>query len=236
MRYPYRQPYYHPGYYSRDGTGMTLKEKIQYSLLGIIVVGGALIVGGNAIRKAAADNEQKKTLDDGSAATYAKQIRMAFENDGWWGTDVTAIRNAMRAIPNRALFREVLASYAKLYNKSLLADMQDELTTSEYQEMLYIISAKPESGKTNAVTVQMLDGWARRLKAAFDASYGFVPGTDEDAIKAVFMELPTQQAFMQTAMVYSQLYNSNLADDLKGELEFWEYDSFMQMIYSKPKV
>ena len=67
------------------------------------------------------------------------------------------------------------------------------------------------------------DGWAKRLKAAFDKSYGFMPGTDEDAIKAVFNEIPTQKAFVLTGIWYKKLYASNMMTDLKGELEMWEY-------------
>ena len=236
MRYPYRQPYYQP--YYGQAQGMTLKDKLQYSLLGIIVVGGALIWGSNAIRKASANSEQKKTLEDGSAATYAKQIRMAFENDGYWGTDKDTLRNAMRAVPTKAMFREVLKSYAKLYNSSLLGDMQGELKATEYQEMLYIIAAKPEDSRSNpqGITSDMVSGWAKRLKAAFDITYSFIPGTDEEAIKAVFLEIPTQYAFALVGSAYRQMYGNDLVAALKSELEFWEYDDYMQMIYNKPKV
>ena len=75
----------------------------------------------------------------------------------------------------------------------------------------------------------------RRLKAAFDISYGPFPGTDEDAIKAVFMEIPTQSDFLKTGIAYHQEFNRNLTKDLKTELEFWEYETFMQIINTKPK-
>ena len=38
--------------------GFTLKEKVQYSLLGLIVVGGAVVIGRNWIRKARANHEE----------------------------------------------------------------------------------------------------------------------------------------------------------------------------------
>ena len=77
--------------------------------------------------------------------------------------------------------------------------------------------------------------WARRLKAAFDITYGPFPGTDEDAIKAVFMEIPSQAAFAQVGIAYKKEYSKDLISDLKSELEFWEYAPMMQIINTKPK-
>jgi hypothetical protein len=218
--------------------GFTLKEKIRYSLLGIVVVGGALLVGRGIIRKAAAKNEQKKTLEEGSAPTYAKQIKMAFHNDGWPGTDKEALRQAMRSIPSKSEFRKVMSSYQRLYNSSLLGDMQNALKSTEYNELLYIVAAKPETYNPSApmlLTAQQTGAWAKRLKAAFDITYGPFPGTDEQAIKAVFLEIPTQAAFGQVAAVYKSLYGNELDADLKSELEFWEYGPMMQIISNKPK-
>jgi hypothetical protein len=224
--------------YIQPEQGFTLKEKVQYSLLGIIVVGGAVIIGRNWVKKARSNNEERKTLEVGTAPTIAKQIKMAFDNDGWFGTDKDALRQAIRDIPSKSEFRKVMVSYQKLYNSSLLGDMQKELKSSEYSEMLYIVSAKPETFSPNApkqLTMGELQGWAKRLKAAFDIVYGPFPGTDEPAIKAVFLEIPTQEIFAQVGAVYKSMYGNDLIADLKSELEFWEYDPMMQIINSKPK-
>lgn len=215
---------------------LSTKETIQYSLLGLVILGGAVLIGRSVIKKAIVKNEQAKTLEEGSAPTYAKQVKMAFQNDGWWGTDTAALRSALRSIPSKEEFRKVMASYQRLYSSSLLGDMQAELKSSEYNEMLYIISAKPESnGGQVAIGIDQLQAWAKRLKAAFDMTYGFMPGTDEEAIKAVFLEIPTQSTFAQVGTIYQALYGSGLIDDLKSELEFWEYDTMLQIIYNKPK-
>ncbi len=216
---------------------LTVQEKIQYSLLGIVLLGGVVMAGRSIVKRAVAKNEQKKTLSDGSPATYAKQIKMAFDNDGWLGTDKESLREVFRNIPTVSDFKKTVASYQKLYNRNLLADMQSELKTTEYNEMLAIVSVKPKTGTTdtNVVNKEQLQAWAKRLKAAFEISYGPFPGTDEDAIKAVFIELPTQTAFAQVAAMYKSLFGDELIDDLKSELEFWEYQPMLQIINSKPK-
>lgn len=225
------------GYY-QPGQEFTLKERIQYSLLGIIVVGGAVIIGRNWVRKARTNHEELKTLSDGNAPTIAKQIKMAFENDGWFGTDKDTLRQAIRDIPSRSDFRKVMVSYQKLYNSSLLGDMQKELKSTEYNEMLYIVSAKPETYSHNEpkqLTTADLQGWAKRLNAAFNIYYGPFPGTDESAIKAVLLEIPTQEVFNQVTVVYQSLFGNDMIAEMKSELELWEYDPMMQIINSKPK-
>lgn len=217
----------------------TLKEKFTYAILGIVVIGGSFLIGRSMIRKAKADNEERKTYEDGNAATYAKQIKMAFENDGWPGTDEEALRNVLRKIASKEDFKNVLTSYERLYNNSLMRDMKDELQATEYNEMLAIIAGKPDRispGKKYGVTAQQYQSWARRLKAAFDITYGPIPGTDEPAIKAVFMEIPTQMDFQKVGRAYTQEYGSDLITDLKSELEFWEYSPMMKIIYDKPKM
>lgn len=233
---------YHDSYSPPSGElegAFTLEEKIKYGLLGLVILGGSFFIGRSIIRKARSTSEEKKTYEEGSTATYAKQIRMAFENDMWWGwgTDEDSLRKTIRAIPSRDEFKKVINSYQKLYSRSMMADMQDELTTSEYKEMLAIIAAKPEKG--NAVQPTQLSpvqyqSWAKRLRAAFEISYWFLPGTDEDAIKSVFLEIPTQSAFAETAKAYQTLYGDSLTSDLKSELEFYEYDPMMGIIMKKP--
>lgn len=217
----------------------TLKEKLTYGIIGMVVIGGSFFIGRSIVRKARATSEEKKTYEEGNPATFAKQIKMAFENDNWlgWGTDEEALRKTLQAIPSKDAMRKVISSYQKLYARSMMADMQSDLTTSEYNEMLAIIAAKPESGNSTIIPKSspvQYQSWAKRLKAAFDITYWFLPGTDEDAIKAVFIEMPTQADFWQTAQAYQALYGTTLLSDLKSELEFWEYAPMMDIIMKKP--
>jgi len=214
---------------------LTLKEKILYGAGGLVVLGGGFILIRKWILHAISNREEKKTMDDGSPATFAKQVKMAFENDGWPGTDTTALRNTLREIPDRKTFDDVVKSYRKLYNGNLMYDLSDELQTTEYNEMLQIIEAKPKKRGAKLSPEEQYSSWAKRLQAAFDKSYGPFPGTDEKAIIAVFNEMPTQNAFVRTGVAYMRLYGKNLIEELKSELEFGEYETYMSTILRKPK-
>lgn len=211
----------------------TLKEKILYALGGIIVIGGTIYIGQKLVKKGIANREEKKSFDEGSTATVAKQIKMAFENDGWPGSNTPELRRILREVDSKEEMKKVSRSYQKLYNSNLFKDMSDELQTTEYNEMLSILASKPD--RKGQQGVMDYSGWAKRLKSAFEKSYGPFPGTDEDAITAVFVEIPSQAAFLEVAKAYWKLYNSSLIEDLKSELEMWEYADYMKIITSKPK-
>lgn len=222
----------------KEEEGFTVKEKLLYAGGTIIVTVGTFFLGRKIVRSLISNTEEKKTLSEDSPATYAKQIKMAFENDGWFGTDTPKLRTVLREIPSKQVFGKVAASYQKLYSSSIYRDMSDELQATEYNEMLSILNAKPDRIGKKGENVQQLTAksyteWAKRMKAAFDKEYGIFPGTDEDAIKAVFTEMPTQAAFLETAKAYYKEYNSNMLDDLKNEMS--DYMDYMKIITSKPQ-
>jgi hypothetical protein len=221
-------------------SGMTTAQAVKLGLLGLLVIGGGAFALSRIIRKKKADNEEMKAYAEGSEASFAKQIKMAFDNDMvfGWGTDEEKLRAVFRAIPSRQAFVSVMKSYQKLYNRSLMRDLQDELQATEYNEMLAIIAAKPDNGnqlQPPALSAAQYLQWAKRLKAAFDITHWGFPGTDEGAIKAVFMEIPTQAAFAQVGAYYAREYGRSLAADLKSELEFWELGPMLEIITKKPK-
>jgi hypothetical protein len=221
--------------------GLTFKEVVLYGTLSVMVLGGSFFIGRSIIRKARSTSEEKKTYSEHNGAYYAQKLKLAFENDMWfgWGTDEEAVRQILRSVPSKEVFKAVINSYQKLYARSLMLDLKKELTTSEYSEMLAIIAGKPDKTPTGdapiQISTQQYAAWAKRLKAAFDITYWFMPGTDEDAIKAVFTEMPTQLDFQKTALVYKSLFGNDLINELKHELEFWEYGSYMSIINDKPK-
>lgn len=212
----------------------TLKEKILVGCFALAIVGGGIWLGNRYFRRRQTDKEENQSLSEGTPATFAKQIRMAFDNDGWWGTNTNALRTALQNIPSQADWKNVLTSYSKLYNSNLLQDMASELQSSEYNEMLQIVSAKPLK-KGGPVTGSKYTAWAKRLKAAFDKVYAFIPGTDEPAIIAVLAELPTQKAFVLTGVEYKRLYGTGLMEAMKAEAQDNEYAQWMQRILAKPK-
>ncbi|MFL5763561.1 MAG: hypothetical protein ACJ77K_06420 [Bacteroidia bacterium] len=218
----------------------TLKETIVYGFLGLVGIGGSIWLGRKLVLDFRANTEEKHSFEDGSSATIAKQIKMAFENDGWWGTNMTALREALVTVESQEEWKKVITSYEKLYSEptkkaNLLKDLSDELQSTEYNEMMQIINAKPQK-KGQAPALSQFRSWAKRLKAAFDKTeFGFASGTDEDAIKATLIEMPTQWAFIQTGVEYKKMYGTNIMDDMNGESEFGEYDEWMKIIFSKRK-
>jgi len=218
----------------QDKETWTLKEKILFSLLGVVVVGGTIYIGRKIILDKIANKEENKSFEDGTSATSAKQIKMAFENDGWPGTDTESLRSTLREIPSKEEFAKVVKSYQKLYNGNLIKDMSDELQSTEYNEMLQILAAKPDK-KGQAPSPVAYTAWAKRMKAAFDKEYGFFGGTDAEAIIAVFNEIPTQTSFVKVAVEYKRLYGTNMLEDMKSESEFGQYDDWMKIITAKRK-
>lgn len=219
----------------RQDENSGFKELVIYGSIGLLVTGGAIYLGRKFIQNLLSNNEERKSLDETSAAAYAKRIKMAFDNDGWPGTDKTALRDAMRQIPSKDLFGQVVASYQKLFNESLLKSMTDELTSTEYNEMMQILAGKPDKITKGAKAPLNYTAWARRLKAAFDITYGFIPGTDEAAIKAVLLEIPTHAAFIQVGTAYYKEFGKNLIDEMKSELSSSDYTDTMRIIVRKPQ-
>lgn len=173
-----------------------------------------------------AKSEQSKSFGKDKHATWAKQLKQGIDNDGWWGTDVPLIRRTMRDIPSKEDFAKVEASYKRMYKgRSLIEDLTDDLTKQEYQEMMAIKNAKPAKAQgSEGKKIYDPKGWAKRIHAAVSYTWiGFMPGTDEDAIKAVFQEFPNRQAFYSTAKEYRKLYGVSLWTDLDGDLN-WSWD------------
>ena len=206
-------------------------------VLGVSAVGiGVFYFAKKKIQEANSKKEESNSFGKDNHATWAKQFRQAFENDGWWGTNVPLVRQTMRAIPSKEDFYKVEISYKKMYKgANLIQEMSDELTQLEYQEMLAIKNAKSEkliAGQKPKIYDPV--GWAKRFHSALDYSWlGFMTGTDEDAIVAVFQEIPTQKAFWATAHSYNKMYSVHLWDDLDGDLD-WSLD-WRALLHKKPK-
>jgi len=213
----------------------SLKEKIAYGLASLLGVGAIIFFGTRAVIARRSANSDKFSFQEGSAQTIAKQIKMAFENDGQWGTDVKRLRLIMTKIKSKEEMDKVRQEYQKQFTSPLYRDMQEELQSSEYDEMMQIVEGKPEKTGQKVLASSLYKSWAKRFKSAFDKTYSFIPGTDEEAIKTIIQEIPTQSAFIQVGVAYYKEYNTHLLPALKSELESWEYPTYLMMITTKPK-
>ncbi|MBI3133632.1 MAG: hypothetical protein HYZ14_03055 [Bacteroidetes bacterium] len=208
--------------------------------LGISVIAVAAFYFGNKIiKEKVASHEQSKSLGEDQHATWAKQISNAFINDYKPGTNEPLLRKTLREIPSREDFEKVSDSYRRMTEgKELVSDMTGELSQTEYTEMLAIIKSKPEKAKDAKKGVAVYDpkGWAQRINAAVNyQTWGMFWGTDIDAIDAVVLEIPTQQAFLDTAKEYEIEYGVKIMDDLGGDLSAEEMNKYRRMVLSKPR-
>lgn len=214
-------------------------DTIRYALYGLLAAGGCTLVAWLIIKRIRANRNENLSFVDGSPQAHAKQIRMAIENDNWfhWGTDNELLRQVWQEVPSKAHFSKVIEAYQALYNSNMMRDLKDDLDSMEYSEMLAILSAKPEKGtllQPVALTQEQYDSWAKRLHTAFNDSWGPFPATDEDAIRLVFLEVPTQAAFERLKQVYASRYGAPLLNELKSELSIFEYPAMMRIINDKP--
>ena len=220
----------------------SLTEKQRQGIVSFSVVLGISIVSviaikfaSTKIRNIVANNEENNSFGDKQHSTWAKQLKMAFDNDGWWGTDENAIRQVLRAVPSQEDFQKIQTSYRKLYKgRNLIEDLTDELKATEFNEMLAILQAKPERARdAKEGIIYNPHAWATRLYNAMSIYYaGIFPGTDEDAILSVFSEMNSQKAFNDTKQAYQSLYSTSLEDDLDGDLD-WSLN-WREIINKKP--
>lgn len=224
----------------------SLSEKQRQIIVSTAIVLGISVVtvvgfmfGRKLIRDLVSKNEQGKSFGKDKYSTWAKQIKNAFDNNGWWGTNEVLLRTVLKEIPSQEDFLKVVKAYRKLFvGKNMIEDMTKELKDTEYNEMLAIVKSKPKRTRDVQEGARIYDpeGWAIRLNAAVNYEWlGFGWGTDTEAIKAVTDEIPTQRAFFDTAKVYEQKYGVKLMDDLQGDLSSSDLTAFKKAILDKPK-
>ena len=87
---------------------------------------------------------ERQALTEGNPAAYATQLKMAFENDHWWGwgTDEERVFITLEQVPDRRTMNRVANAYRDLYGRNLSADLADELDSADYAAALEIINSK----------------------------------------------------------------------------------------------
>jgi hypothetical protein len=217
-----------------SGDEWSLKQKIGYSFLtalGVTALGFGIT---QLVKKGIAKSSDKKSFKAGTPATMATQIGMAFENKGRAGVDIEALRQVMTSIRSDEELQSIRKEYLKQYHTELNNDMKLKLQTNEYNEMLQIMESKPAK-PGQAFTAKQLEAFAKRFKAAFSKTTWGFPDTDEEAIRAIMLELPTQKSFLFVAAIYEKLYGKKLLDELKSELLSYELAEFYETYNRKPK-
>ncbi len=223
---------------AKTGLNDTDKTLIR---IGAYTVGSALLGWGifigvrTIIRHYVANKSESKSLNDGSAENLAKRLKMAFDNNGLWGTDVEQVRSVFMDIPSKAAFKSVCDEYKRQVHKNMITDLTSELTDGEYYEMQNILAAKPDkTGQQKSFDESEAATYAKRLNAAVNYKVvGFIPGTDEDAIRQALTEIPTKAAWELVRSAYLKLYGVSVDDDLDGDLGVFDF-SWRDMIQAKP--
>lgn len=120
------------------------KTIVIYSTLGLATASGVFLAGRHFYKKSKANNVEKKSLQEGNPATYAKQLKMAFDNDTWfgWGTNESQVMQVFNQIPSKAFYQKVQKAYTDLYGTSLNSDLEDELSSDDYNTIIRILSSK----------------------------------------------------------------------------------------------
>ncbi|SKC47235.1 hypothetical protein [Ohtaekwangia koreensis] len=121
-----------------------LKTVVIYSTLGVGTATGLFLLGRHFYKKSQANRSEKHSLEEGDPATYAKQLKMAFDNDNYlsWGTDEEAITKVFQELPSKRMFERVQKEYFRMYSRSLNADLEEELSSEEYNNLIRLLNAK----------------------------------------------------------------------------------------------
>jgi hypothetical protein len=121
-----------------------LKTRVIYSSLGVGTATGLVLLVRHFYRKWQTNRTEKHSLEEGDPATYAKQLKMAFDNDlpFGMGTDEEAIVKVFEELPSKKAYERVQQAYFRLYTRSLNADLEDELSSDEYNNLIRLLNAK----------------------------------------------------------------------------------------------
>ena len=87
---------------------------------------------------------EQNALTEGNPAAFATQLKMAFENDNYfgWGTDEEVVFAVLETIPSSSTMNKVQRAYRDLYGQNLATDLKEELSSEEFAMALQIINSK----------------------------------------------------------------------------------------------
>lgn len=220
---------------SENARGMSVEKKFKYTFIGIGVLSGLIFLGSRFLRKEKKSKSDAKSFKEGSPEAIASQIRLAIENKNRFGINLTRLREILIGIDNLTQMSAIRTAYNDQYHILMNDDIKSHITLSEFDELLAIMDAKPEKPGGIVSKAILYKAWAARLDAAFRKTYSIFPGTDEEAITKVFIEIPAQQDFIQVGKSFNtQFKPKDLITELKSELGN-EYLNYMKIITTKRK-
>jgi hypothetical protein len=121
-----------------------MKTVVIYSTLGLGTATGLFFLARHFYKQTRANLSERRSLEEGDPATFAKQLKMAFENDNYfgWGTNWDVVKQVFLTVPTKNMYSKIQREYFNLYSKSLNADLEDELSSDEYNELIRILNEK----------------------------------------------------------------------------------------------
>lgn len=147
MNEPILKPEYNQAQYYPQEPNIQVqdfKTLVIYSTLGLGTATGLFFLGRYIYNTVMENKAQKDSIEEGNPATYAKQLKMAFDNDNWmgWGTNTKLVLQVFEQIPSKTSYKKVESAYSDMYGKNLNADLESELSSNEYNLMISILSSK----------------------------------------------------------------------------------------------
>ena len=118
----------------------------------VALTAGGIIYGANRYIKSTKQiSASKDVLVFASPESFANQIRMAFENDYYPGTDEESVFDAFTKMPSQGFYQQVIAAYKNLFgssfflqlSNSLPDDLKNELSSADYMKVASILHSKP---------------------------------------------------------------------------------------------
>lgn len=97
------------------------------------------------VRNFKQDLQERQILSEGAPAAFANRLKMAFENDNYfgWGTDEKLVYRTLEEIPDWSTWIKVQKAYRDLYEgRNLATDLRDELDSAEFDIAWQIITSK----------------------------------------------------------------------------------------------
>ena len=121
------------------------KAYVGFGVLGLLTTVGTILLVRHFVKKSSKKTTEVKTTESGHPASFAKLLKMAFDNDNYagWGTNEELVYRVFNALPTQAFYKEVQKEYENMTaGRSLNADLSEELDSEEYDKVLGILQGK----------------------------------------------------------------------------------------------